>query len=101
MMTYGETAFIPAGHVSSRRNSIRSRRVSYTLQGYYRIQWSYNIATTEILLHPTYFTQVWCSLSVDMAPSCDDTARKQIYQQVAIRDFGMHQIFTRDNSWRD
>jgi hypothetical protein len=36
-----------------------------------------------------------------MAPSCEDTARKLIYQQVAIRDFGMHQIFIRDNSWRD
>jgi hypothetical protein len=36
-----------------------------------------------------------------MAPSCEDTAGKQIYQQVAIRDFGMHRIFTRDNSWRD
>jgi len=23
-----------------------------------------------------------------MAPSCEDTARKQLYQQVEIRDFG-------------
>jgi hypothetical protein len=44
---------------------------------------------------------VWCSLSVDVALGCKNTARKQIYQLFAIRDFGMYQIFTEGNSWRD
>jgi hypothetical protein len=36
-----------------------------------------------------------------MGPSCEDTARNQICQEVAIRDSRMHQIFTGDNSWGD